>query len=101
MHRLIGLPEAVGLLVMGLAASVILLLVERIVPQIHLYDRVGAILQQVDFLGHEASAPRRPRLRRRRLGRHGRSRACLKRDDQRAGTVPSGLHILGSTRSDL
>ncbi|WP_120010829.1 cation:proton antiporter [Teichococcus vastitatis] len=48
-HRLIGLPDSVGLLVMGLAASVLLLLVERFFPQVQLYEQVGVILQQVDF----------------------------------------------------
>jgi CPA1 family monovalent cation:H+ antiporter len=48
-HRLIGLPDTVGLLVMGLAASFVLLLVERFFPAVQLYEQVGAILQQVDF----------------------------------------------------
>ncbi|SDE51935.1 cation:proton antiporter [Belnapia rosea] len=48
-HRLIGLPDTVGLLVMGLTASLVLLLIERAFPQVQLYERVGAILQQVDF----------------------------------------------------
>ncbi|MCI0755794.1 cation:proton antiporter [Teichococcus vastitatis] len=48
-HRLIGLPDSVGLLIMGLAASVLLLLAERVFPQVQLYEQVGVILQQVDF----------------------------------------------------
>jgi CPA1 family monovalent cation:H+ antiporter len=48
-HRFIGLPDTVGLLVMGLAASVILLLVELLFPAIELYEEVGTLIRQVDF----------------------------------------------------
>ncbi|MBP0446972.1 sodium:proton antiporter [Roseomonas sp. SSH11] len=48
-HRFIGLPDTVGLLVMGLIASFVLLLVERIFPAIQLYEQVGTLLRQVDF----------------------------------------------------
>ena len=48
-HRFIGLPDTVGLLVMGLGASVILVLIERLFPRAQLYEQVGAIIRQVDF----------------------------------------------------
>jgi len=48
-HRFVGLPDTVGLLVMGLGASIILVLIERFFPQVQLYEQVGVIIRQVDF----------------------------------------------------
>lgn len=48
-HRFVGLPDTVGLLVMGLAASLVLLLVELAVPHLQLYEEIGNLLRQVDF----------------------------------------------------
>jgi len=47
--RLIGLPDTVGLLVMGLAASLLLLVAETLFPQLRLYDHVEALIQRIDF----------------------------------------------------
>ncbi|WP_043838617.1 cation:proton antiporter [Muricoccus aerilatus] len=48
-HRFVGLPDTVGLLVMGLGASLTLVLLERLLPQVQLHEQVGVIIRQVDF----------------------------------------------------
>ncbi|UEM20721.1 sodium:proton antiporter [Skermanella mucosa] len=47
--RFLGLPDTVGLLVMGLAASIVLLLVELSFPETALYQDLAGIIRQVDF----------------------------------------------------
>jgi CPA1 family monovalent cation:H+ antiporter len=48
-HRFFRLPDTVGLLAMGLAASLVLLLIEISFPSTHLYQDVAQIVRQVDF----------------------------------------------------
>jgi len=48
-HRFLGLPDTVGLLAMGLAASLVLLLIEISFPNTPLYQEVAKFVQQVDF----------------------------------------------------
>ena len=48
-ERFIGLPDTVGIMVMGLAASVLLLLVELAFPDVALYEELALIVRQVDF----------------------------------------------------
>jgi CPA1 family monovalent cation:H+ antiporter len=48
-HRFLGLPDTVGLLAMGLAASLVLLLVEISFPEIPLYQEIADFVRQVDF----------------------------------------------------
>nr|WP_197064440.1 sodium:proton antiporter [Methylobacterium sp. ZNC0032] len=48
-HVFIRLPHAIGLLVMGLASSLILIGVEIAVPHISLYDDLRSLLRQIDF----------------------------------------------------
>jgi CPA1 family monovalent cation:H+ antiporter len=48
-HRLVRLPHTIGLLVMGLAASLLLVLLDLIFPGQHLYDQVKEPLAQIDF----------------------------------------------------
>jgi monovalent cation:H+ antiporter, CPA1 family len=48
-HVLIGLPHTIGLLVMGLAASLMLIAVELSVPQLHLYEDLTGLLRRIDF----------------------------------------------------
>ena len=43
------LPHSIGLLVLGLAASLLLVLLDLIFPAQHLYDQVKQPLQQIDF----------------------------------------------------
>ena len=47
-HRIVRLPHSIGLLVLGLAASLLLVLLDLIFPAQHLYDQVKA-RQQIDF----------------------------------------------------
>ncbi|MDJ0386775.1 sodium:proton antiporter [Roseomonas sp. E05] len=47
--RLIGLPDTVGLLAMGLAASVLLLVADLLFPDTPLYESLTGIIRQVDF----------------------------------------------------
>ena len=47
--RLIGLPDTVGLLAMGLAASVLLLVADLLFPDAPLYENLSGIIRQVDF----------------------------------------------------
>jgi monovalent cation:H+ antiporter, CPA1 family len=48
-HRFLGLPDTVGLLAMGLAASLVLLLVEISFPETPLYQEIADFVRQVDF----------------------------------------------------
>jgi CPA1 family monovalent cation:H+ antiporter len=48
-HRVVRLPHTIGLLVMGLAASLLLVLLDLIFPGQHLYDQVKQPLLQIDF----------------------------------------------------
>jgi CPA1 family monovalent cation:H+ antiporter len=48
-HRIVRLPHTIGLLVMGLAASLLLVLLDVIFPSQHLYDQVKQLLLQIDF----------------------------------------------------
>ena len=48
-HVLIRLPHTIGLLVMGLAASLVLIGVELALPQVTLYEDLSRLLRQLDF----------------------------------------------------
>jgi monovalent cation:H+ antiporter, CPA1 family len=48
-ERFIGLPDTVGIMVMGLAASVLLLLIELAFPDVALYEDLALVVRQVDF----------------------------------------------------
>lgn len=48
-HRFLGLPHSIGMLVMGLVASVLLVLLDLAFPGQHLYEDLTRILQQIDF----------------------------------------------------
>jgi CPA1 family monovalent cation:H+ antiporter len=48
-HRFLRLPDTVGLLVMGLAASIVLLACEALLPATPLYEDVAGVIRQVDF----------------------------------------------------
>ena len=48
-QQFFGLPDTVGVLVMGLAASVLLLLLELALPRVTLYDDLTQTVQQIDF----------------------------------------------------
>jgi CPA1 family monovalent cation:H+ antiporter len=48
-HRFLRLPDTVGLLVMGLAASIVLLACEVLLPATPLYEDVAGVIRQVDF----------------------------------------------------
>jgi CPA1 family monovalent cation:H+ antiporter len=48
-HIVFRLPHTIGLLIMGLAASLVLIGVELLVPQVTLYDNVENLLRQIDF----------------------------------------------------
>jgi Na+:H+ antiporter len=48
-HVLLRLPHTIGLLVMALAASLVLLAIERLFPTILLTDAVQAVIGQIDF----------------------------------------------------
>ena len=48
-HRVVRLPHTIGLLVMGLTASLLLVLLDLIFPGQHLYDQVKQLLLQIDF----------------------------------------------------
>jgi CPA1 family monovalent cation:H+ antiporter len=51
-HRYLKLPHTIGLVMIALAASLVLILVELLSPQTDLLETVTGILQQIDF--HEA-----------------------------------------------
>ncbi len=48
-HTLLKLPQTIGLLVMALAASLVLIAVELLVPSISLYQDVVDLVRQIDF----------------------------------------------------
>ncbi|MCJ8517939.1 CPA1 family monovalent cation:H+ antiporter [Pseudorhizobium tarimense] len=48
-ERFFGLPETVGVLIMGLVASILLLLVELMFQDVRLYEDVTQIVRQIDF----------------------------------------------------
>jgi CPA1 family monovalent cation:H+ antiporter len=48
-HRFLRLPDTVGLLVMGLTASIVLLACEALLPATPLYEDVAGVIRQVDF----------------------------------------------------
>jgi Na+:H+ antiporter len=48
-HRLIRLPHTIGLLVMGLGASLVLIGVELAFPDVLLYEDLAGIIRQIDF----------------------------------------------------
>jgi len=48
-HRCLRLPPSIGILVMGLAASALLVLLELSVPDVSIYADVAALVRQVDF----------------------------------------------------
>jgi CPA1 family monovalent cation:H+ antiporter len=48
-HVVIRLPHTIGLLVMGLAASLVLISVEFVRPEVHLYEDLTVLLRRIDF----------------------------------------------------
>ncbi|ACS60642.1 sodium/hydrogen exchanger (plasmid) [Rhizobium leguminosarum bv. trifolii WSM1325] len=48
-HRYFRLPPSIGILVMGLAASALLVLLELSIPDVSIYADVAALVRQVDF----------------------------------------------------
>ena len=48
-HRYVGLPHTIGLLVMGLLASIVLILFELAVPEEELYEALTGAIRQIDF----------------------------------------------------
>jgi CPA1 family monovalent cation:H+ antiporter len=48
-HRLIGLPSTIGIMVMGLAASLTLIVIDILTPQVPIHDAVTAAMKQLDF----------------------------------------------------
>ena len=48
-RRFIRLPHSIGLLVMGLASSLLLIVLELAFPEEHLYEDVAQALRQIDF----------------------------------------------------
>ncbi|TAX22889.1 sodium:proton antiporter (plasmid) [Rhizobium leguminosarum] len=48
-HRYLRLPPSIGILVMGLAASALLVLLELSIPNVSIYVDVAALVRQVDF----------------------------------------------------
>ena len=48
-HRLLHMPHTIGLLVMGLVASLLLVLLDLAFPGQHLYEDLTGPLQQIDF----------------------------------------------------
>jgi CPA1 family monovalent cation:H+ antiporter len=51
-HRFLKLPHTIGLVVIALAASLVLILIELLSPNTQLLETVTGVLQQIDF--HEA-----------------------------------------------
>lgn len=47
-HRFIRLPHTIGLLVMGLGASLVLIGVELAFPDVLLYEDLAGIIRQID-----------------------------------------------------
>jgi CPA1 family monovalent cation:H+ antiporter len=50
-HRFIRLPHSIGLLIMGLGASLVLIGIELAVPHVLLYEDLAGIIRQIDFQG--------------------------------------------------
>jgi CPA1 family monovalent cation:H+ antiporter len=48
-HVFIHLPHTIGLLVMGLVSSLLLIVVELLVPDVHLYEDLTALIRHIDF----------------------------------------------------
>jgi len=48
-ETVVKLPHSIGLLVMGLAASLVLIGVDLVVPQVGLYEKFASTIRQVDF----------------------------------------------------
>ena len=48
-HRFLKLPHTIGLVMMALAASLVLILIEFLVPQTDLLEIVTGVLRQIDF----------------------------------------------------
>jgi CPA1 family monovalent cation:H+ antiporter len=48
-HRFIRLPHTIGLLVMGLGASLLLIGVELAFPDVLLYEDLAGVIRQIDF----------------------------------------------------
>lgn len=48
-HSLLRLPQTIGLLVMALVASLVLISIELVFPNLGLYDDAAAAMRQVDF----------------------------------------------------
>lgn len=48
-HRIIRLPHTIGLLVMGLGASLVLIGIELALPEVALYEDLTAIIRRIDF----------------------------------------------------
>jgi CPA1 family monovalent cation:H+ antiporter len=48
-HRFIRLPHSIGLLVMGLGASLLLIGIELAVPDVLVYEDLAGIIRQIDF----------------------------------------------------
>lgn len=48
-HKLLGLPNSVGLLLLGLVASLLLILADVLFPQQQLYRQLVMALEQIDF----------------------------------------------------
>jgi CPA1 family monovalent cation:H+ antiporter len=48
-HRFIRLPHSIGLLIMGLGASLVLVGVELTFPHFLLYEDLAAVIRQIDF----------------------------------------------------
>ncbi|MBY5370947.1 cation:proton antiporter [Rhizobium leguminosarum] len=48
-HRFLRLPPSIGILVMGLAASALLVLLELSIPDVSIYADVATLVRQVDF----------------------------------------------------
>ena len=48
-HRFIGLPHTIGMLVMGLRASLLLIAFELALPEDALYEDLTAVVRQIDF----------------------------------------------------
>ena len=48
-HRIVRLPHTIGLLVMGLGASLVLIGVELAFPSVLLYEDLAGIIRQIDF----------------------------------------------------
>ncbi len=48
-HRYIGLPETIGLLIMGLSASLVLIAVELAFPGLRLYRDLSEVVREIDF----------------------------------------------------